>query len=202
MGLFKSSEERRLEREMKIRKGLKNVQRQIRQLERDEKGFIDKAKRAKQLGDVTQLNFIKANLKRTASTRRMMERQLLNMETFNQLRGQAEVQAEFARNLDMIAKSIGEAYGSVNMAEVSKNCSKAVNQYEGMQQTMEMLMDAQTDSMANLDGAQSDDLVSDTEIDSLIDDQIVQEENREIEDAVGNRLQALKARVEKFKDKA
>ena len=95
MGLFKSSEDRRMERDMKIRTGLKKVQRQIRSLEKDEKGFIAKAKKAKQLGDKTQLNFLKANLKRTAATRRLMERQMLNMETFAQLKNQAETQAEF-----------------------------------------------------------------------------------------------------------
>lgn len=202
MGLFKSSEERRLEREMKIRQGLKRIQRQIKQLEKDEKGFIDKARRAKQLGDTTQLNFIKANLKRTAATRRLMERQLLNMETFNQLRSQAEAQAEFARNLNLISQAIGEAYGSVNLAEVHKNCEAGVMKYETMQQTLEMLMEAQSDSMMNLEGAQSDDLITDTEIDSLLDDHIVAEETKEIEDAVGSRLQALKAKVDKLSERA
>lgn len=202
MGLFKSSEERRLERDMKIRGGLKKIQRQIKQLERDEKGFIDKAKRAKQLGDATQLAFIKANLKRTATTRRLMERQLLTIETFNQLRNQAEAQAEFARTLSTISQAISDEYQSVNLAEIHKNCEKAVGQYETMQQTMEMLVDSQSDSMMNLEGSQNDELVSDKEIDALIDDKIVAEEGREIEDAVGSRLDALKARVEKYKDRA
>ena len=40
MGLFKSSDERRLEREMEIRKGLARIKKQIRVQERDEKEFI------------------------------------------------------------------------------------------------------------------------------------------------------------------
>ena len=181
---------------MKIRSGLKKVQRQIRTLEKDEKGFIDKAKRAKQLGDKTQLAFLKANLKRTAATRRMMERQLLNMETFNQLKNQAEAQAEFARSLGLVSKAISESYGSVNLPEIQKDCEKAIGQYEGMQHMMEMFMEQQSDSMMELDGAQSDELVSDKEIDALIDDQIVAEESKEIEDATANRLDALKQRFE------
>jgi len=202
MGLFKSQEERRMERDLKIRQGLKKIQRQIRSLERDEKGFIKKAKRAKQLGDETQLSFIKSNLKRTAANRRLMERQLLNMETFNQLKDQAEAQASFAQSLNLVSQAIGEAYGSVNLPQIQANCAKAVGQYEGMQQMMEMFMEQQTESMMDLDGAQGDELVSDVEIDRLIDDQIVEEEKREIDGVTADRMDRLKARFDKFKDKA
>ncbi len=50
MGLFKSSDERRMEREMEIRKGLSRIKKQIRSMEREEQDFIKKAKRARQLG--------------------------------------------------------------------------------------------------------------------------------------------------------
>ncbi|MHC4473803.1 MAG: hypothetical protein ACYS99_22940, partial [Planctomycetota bacterium] len=165
MGLFKSSEERRLEREMEIRKGLSRIKKQIRSFEREEQEFIKKAKRARQLGDGTQLRVIKANLKRTAYTRRMMERQLLNLEVFKQLKGQAEAQADFARALETVSEAIAESYGSVNLAEVHKNCERAIAQSESMQQMMELMMEQTSESMANMEGAQSDELVTDQEID-------------------------------------
>src|SRR5207248_469273 len=150
-------------------------------LEKDEKDLLKKAKRAKQLGDSTQLNFIKANLKRTAANRRLMERQILNLETFNQLKDQAEAQADFARSLQTVSQSIGEAYGSVNIIEIQKNCEKAVGQYESMQQMMEMFMEQSAESMANVSESQADSIVSDEEIDKLIDEQIVQEEGKAVE---------------------
>jgi hypothetical protein len=202
MGLFKSEDDRRLERDMKIRKGLKRVQRQIRQLEKDEKGFIAKAKRAKQLGDKTQLSFLKGNLKRTAVTRRLMERQLLNMETFNQLKGQAEAQAEFAKSLGLVGRAISDAYGSVDLVQIQKDCEKAVGQYDSMQQMMDMFMESQADSMMDLEGAQDDELVSDKEIDRLLDDEIVAEERQEIDEATASRLDSLRERFERHRDKA
>src|SRR5271166_6587427 len=110
MSLFKSKEERRLERELEMKRGVQRMNKQVRKLEKDEKDFLKKAKRAKQLGDSTQLNFVKANLKRTAANRRLMERQILNLETFNQLKDQAEAQADFARSLQTVSEAIGEAY--------------------------------------------------------------------------------------------
>ena len=201
MALFKSSEDRRLEREMEIRKGLSRIKKQIRQQEKEEKEFIKKAKRAKQLGDNVQLKVIKSNLKRTAYTRRLMERQLLNLEVFKQLKDQAETQADFARALETVSEAIAESYGSVNLAEIHKNCEKAVNQSESMQQVMEMMIDSTNESVSSMEGAQSDELVTDDEIDKLIDEAVVAEETEEIEDKVSSRLDELRDRFEKNRQK-
>lgn len=200
MSLFKSREERRLERELEIKRGVQKMRKHVRSLEKDEKDLLKKAKRAKQLGDGTQLNFIKANLKRTAANRRLMERQILNIETFNQLKDQAEAQADFARSLQTVSQSIGEAYGSVNIVEIQKNCEKAIGQYESMQSMMEMFMESSTESMANLEGAQSDDLVSDDEIDKLIDAQIVSEEGKAVEGSLEEKTKDVLSRLEKEKE--
>lgn len=202
MGLFKSSDERRLEREMEVRKGLSRIKKQIRAQEREEKEFIKKAKRAKQLGDGTQLGFIKASLKRTAYTRRMMERQLLNLEVFKQLKDQAETQADFARALETVSQAIAESYGSVDLAQVQKNCERAISQSESMQQMMEMMMEHSNESISNMEGAQTDELVSDDEIDKMIDEAVVAEETEEAEERVGSRLDALRERFEKNREKA
>ena len=182
MGLFKSAEERKLEREMEIRRGISNAKRHIRQLEKDEKDLIKKAKRAKQLGDKFQLNFIKSNLKRTAFQRRMMERQILNIETFNQLKDQAEAHANFAGSLQTVSTAISEAYGSVNLAEIQKNCEAAIMKAENMQQAMEMMLEQSTDSMMNMESMNADELVSDQEIDKLIEEEVVQEEAKAFEE--------------------
>jgi len=202
MGLFKSSEERKLERDMEIRKGLSRIKKQIRQFEREETDFIKKAKRARKLGDEAQLRVIKSNLKRTAYTRRMMERQLLNLEVFKQLKGQAEAQADFARSLETVSEAIAESYGSVNLAQVHKNCERAINQSESMQSMMDLMMEQTSESMADMEGAQSDDLVSDAEIDNLIDEAIVAEENRDVDGKIGSRLDSLRERFERNRDKA
>jgi len=81
MAIFKSRQQRRLEREIQIKKGLSAIRRQIRNLKRQEKNFLKKAVRARQLGDTTQYNFIRGVIKKTAAQRRMMERQLLAIET-------------------------------------------------------------------------------------------------------------------------
>jgi hypothetical protein len=46
MGLFKSKDERRIEREMKIRGGMRAIERSIRQQEKFADDFIKNARRA------------------------------------------------------------------------------------------------------------------------------------------------------------
>ena len=48
MPLFKTREERRIEREIEVRKGINAIRANIRDLERNEKEYLAKAKRAKQ----------------------------------------------------------------------------------------------------------------------------------------------------------
>src|SRR6478736_3278905 len=54
MGLFKSKDERRVEREMKIRGGLRSIEKSIRQQEKFADDFIKNAQHAKRIGDQQQ----------------------------------------------------------------------------------------------------------------------------------------------------
>src|SRR3954464_12278039 len=77
MGLFKSKDERRIEREMKIRSGMRSIEKSIRQQEKFAEDFIKNARNARQIGDNGQYVFIRGALKKTAAVKKMLERQLL-----------------------------------------------------------------------------------------------------------------------------
>ena len=51
MGLFKSKDERRIEREMKIRGGMRAIEKSIRQQEKFAEDFIKNAQHASKIGD-------------------------------------------------------------------------------------------------------------------------------------------------------
>src|SRR4051794_25730281 len=59
MGLFKSKDERRIEREMKIRSGVRSIERSIRQQEKFAEDFIKNAQHARKIGDNNQYLFIR-----------------------------------------------------------------------------------------------------------------------------------------------
>ncbi len=90
MGMFKSKEEKRIERDIEVRKGVNSLKRNIRDLSKHEISYIQKAKKARKIGDQSQYDFLKRQLKKTAAQRRMRERQLLSIETAVQIKNQAE----------------------------------------------------------------------------------------------------------------
>ena len=65
MGLFKSKDERRVEREMKIRSGMRAIEKSIRQQEKFSADFIKNAQHARKIGDDNQYLFIRGALKKT-----------------------------------------------------------------------------------------------------------------------------------------
>jgi hypothetical protein len=180
MGLFKSREERKLERDMEIRKGINEFRRTIRQLEKHEKDYIQKAKRARQIGAGDQLEFIKKTIKQTAAQRRALERQLLAVETAAQRKSQMEVHGAFARSLAAISKSIAEVFGEIDWIETQKNFEKAMQKAETFEQQVDVFLEATSETMFN-ERAYSEDLISDDEIDRLIDAEVAHEESKAVD---------------------
>ena len=104
MGLFKSSEERRIERDIKIRQGIRRIEKAIREQGKFSDEFIRHAQRAKQIGDEQQYKFIRSSLKKTAAIKRMLERQLLTVKNdWEKAMLQAETMDE---RMDMFLDSI------------------------------------------------------------------------------------------------
>src|SRR5947207_15972600 len=110
MGLFKSKDERRIEREMKVKAGMRSIERSIRQQEKFAEDFIKNARHAREIGDDGQYQFIRSALKKTAVVKKMLERQLLSIKNAMQISQQAQGSAQFADSMNVMAKQIGAIF--------------------------------------------------------------------------------------------
>src|SRR3954462_11815794 len=110
MGLFKSKDERRAEREMKIRQGMRSIERSIRQQEKFADDFIKNAQHARKIGDDGQYNFIGSALKRTAAVKKMVERQFMSIITATLIHQQAPARQNFAPRTTLMAAEIGRIF--------------------------------------------------------------------------------------------
>ena len=164
MGMFKSKEEKRIERDIEVRKGVNSLKRNIRDLAKHEFSYIQKAKKAKKIGDNSQYDFLKRQLKKTAGQRRMRERQLLSIETAVQIKNQAESDADFAKSMGAVAKAVSEVYGSVDFAKTQKNFEKAMMQADTLQQQMEIFLEMTQEHVMSGEVEGEDQVVSDAEI--------------------------------------
>ena len=168
MGLFKSKEERRVQRDMEIKKSISKIKRHLSQLEKSEQEWLDKAKRAKKLDSAEQLAFMRKSLKATAFQRRMIERQLLTIEAAKQMKDQAESYSMFAESMGAVSKSIAEVYNNTDLEATQVQFEKAMSQAESMSQRMDIFLDMSKDSLFNAESSMGEELISDDEIDRMI----------------------------------
>ena len=197
MGLFKSSHDRKIERDIEIRKGVASLRRNIRDLGKHEHSYIDKAKRAKKIGDKEQLSFLKRMLKKTAAQKRMRERQLLSIETAVQIKNQAESDADFAKSMGSVAKAVSEVYGSVDFAKTQKNFEKAMMQAETLQQQMEIFLEMTQEHVMSGEVEGEDQVVSDAEIDKMLDEEVQHEEGGSLDKEIEKGLKDIQDELDR-----
>ena len=181
MGLFKSKDERRIEREMKIRGGMRAIERSIRQQEKFADDFIKNARRARQIGDEGQYQFIRNALKKTAAVKKMLERQLLAIKNAMLIQQQAAASQQFAESMALMAREIGRVFGEMDLTKTQAQWERAVAQAGSMEERMEIFLESMEQSaIAGAPTSAKEELVSDEEIDRMIQADVLAAEKQEL----------------------
>ena len=181
MGLFKSKEERRIDREMKIRQGMKAIERSIRQQEKFTDDFIKNAQHARKIGDKNQYAFIRGALKKTAAVKKMLERQLLSIKNAMLIQQQAAASRQFAESMTLMAQEIGQTFKEMDLTKTQADWERAVAQAGSVEEKMDVFLDSMEQSAIS-GGVSSarEDLVSDDEIDRMIQADVLASEKTEL----------------------
>jgi hypothetical protein len=181
MGLFKSKEERKIEREMKIRAGMRAIEKSIRQQEKFSGDFIKNAQHAKKIGDEGQYAFIRSALKKTATVKRMLERQLLSIKNAMLIQQQAAAGQEFAGSMNLMAQEISRTFGEMDLTKTQAQWEKAVAQAGSMEERMEVFLDSMEQSASSgASEGSGKELVTDDEIDRMIQADVLAAEKQEL----------------------
>jgi hypothetical protein len=195
MSLFKSAEERRIERDIKIRQGVRRIEKSIREQAKFQDEFIRNAQQAKKIGDQSQYTFIRNSLKKTATIRKMLERQLLSVKNALLIKRQAEASADFAKSMGLMATEIGKLFGETDLVKTQADWEKAMVQSQTMEERMNMFLDTVEDVAAqDVEMSAASEVVSDAEIDRLIEAETEAEHQKELD-----KLSALRAELDSLK---
>lgn len=195
MALFKSAEERRIERDIKIRQGVRRIEKSIREQGKFQDEFIRNAQQAKKIGDQSQYTFIRNSLKKTATIRKMLERQLLSVKNALLIKRQAEASADFAKSMGLMAMEIGKLFGETDLVKTQADWEKAMVQSQTMEERMNMFLDTVEDVAAqDVEMSGASEVVSDAEIDRLIEAETEAEHQKELD-----KLSALRAELDSLK---
>ncbi len=197
MGLFKSKEERRIERNLQVRKAIAQIRRQIAANTRHEADYIAKAKRARRLGWNNQYEFLKKAVKKTATIKVRLERQLLALESAVQIKEQAEGHYEFANAMNALSRSIAEVFGATDMAKTQVNFEKAMAKAESLEERMDAFLEMTSESMFDYEGSAEGELVSDADIDKMLEEETAHEERVGVDDEIEKDISAIQKEIEK-----
>ena len=201
MALFKSAEERRIERDIKIRQGIRRIEKAIREQGKFQDEFVRNAQRARQMGDASQYQFIRNSLKKTAAIKKMLERQLLAVKNALLIKRQAEASADFTQAMGTMATEIGKLFGATDLVKTQADWEKAMVQSQTMEERMSMFLDSIEDIAAQDTSAAPSEAITDEEIDRLIEAEADATQAKEVQKLEGLRaeLEALKGQTEKQK---
>jgi len=180
MGLFKSKDERRIEREMKIRQGVRAIERSIRQQEKFAEDFIKNAQHAKKIGDNGQYLFIRNALKKTASVKKMLERQLLAIKNAMLIQQQAASSQQFAESMNLMAREIGRVFGEMDLTKTQADWERALLQAGSMEERMEVFLESMESAATSGESTTSVEAVTDDEIDRMIQADVLAQEKAEL----------------------
>lgn len=196
MALFKSNEERRIEREMKIRQGIRRIERAIREQGKFTDEFVVNARRAQSIGDNKQYQFIRNSLKKTMVIRKVLERQLLSVKNALLIKRQAEASADFTKAMSLMAGEIGKLFGETDLVKTQADWEKAMMQSQTMEERMNMFLDSIEDIAQQDVETTTSETVADDEVDRLISAEVDAEQAREMD-----RLSGLRAELDQLKGK-
>lgn len=195
MSLFKSSEERRIERDIKIRQGIRRIEKSISEQNKFTNEFIRNARRAKEIGDTGQYNFIRSSLKKTAAVKKMLERQLLAVKNALIIKRQAEASSDFASAMGTMAREISRMFGETDLVKTQMEWEKALVQAQTMEERTTMFLET-IESAAMSDTADTPaEIVTDEEIDAMIEAEAESEHAKDVDE-----LAALRAELNAVKD--
>lgn len=195
MGLFKSKEERRLERDIKIRQGIRRIEKAIAEQNKFTDEFVKNARQAKQIGDTSSYNFIRSSLKKTATIRKMLERQLLAVKNALLIKRQAEATADFAGAMSMMAREVAQLYGETDLSKTQLQWERALAQSTTMEERMSLFLDAVEQGAAADVSASPAEAISDDEIDRMIAAEEAVEQARD-----SQQMSALRAELDALKN--
>jgi len=167
-GLLKSRQQRQLERDMAIQNVLDLHKRRIRELNKHERGYCEKAVRAKRQGDEGNYQKLAKLLVQTMNERRRIESALLTFEALVQTKEKIEGYGQFAKGLQAATKSISSVFKNVDLAKTVEELNLAMARAKQMDRAMTLVLDRVSDTALVGEYEADEEAVGIDQIDSMI----------------------------------
>lgn len=189
--LFKSRRRRQLEREVAVQQVLNLHRRRIKELEKHEREYGQKAVRARREGDKNNYRKLVRLLAQTINERRRLQSSLLSFEALVQTQKRVEGYAAFADGMKNATKAIAEVFRDIDLDKVVVQLDTAVSQAQSLDVAMDNVLDRISTTLFEGPESTAEDAVSVEEIDKMLG-----EETEHAEESADDEIERLLGTVE------
>ncbi len=192
MGLFKSKQDKEIEKKMLIKKTMNSMQKHISKLEEQKKVYIEAAKSAKQKGLTAQVNLAISGLKMTMAQQKKAQEMMLNFEITSQMKDMTMMTSEFLKGMSTLSKEMTKLTDNKDFAKVQKQFEVAMSSVDKRSMEMEVFLDMSSSEFASQSVDPSG--IKDEEIMALIDD-VASDDELATETNIDDELKSLREKM-------
>lgn len=193
MGLFKSKQQKEIEKKMLIKRTINTMNKQINRLEDQKQVFIDAAKRAKSKGLDAQFNLALSGYKMTVQQQRRAQEMLLNFEITAQMKDVTMMTSEFLRGMSSISQEMTKLADAKEFAKIQAQFEEAMVAVETQTDQMDNFMEMSQETFYNQSKDKSGKM-SDEEIEKFVLEQVAQDSLSP--EAIDREMEELKKKIE------
>ncbi|MBE6625465.1 MAG: hypothetical protein E7622_07475 [Ruminococcaceae bacterium] len=165
MGLFKSKEEKERERNMAIKKSMRDLEKHIVELEKGEKVFAEAVRIAQEQNLPQQIEKARQGLKESITEKKRTYMMLLDARMMVQRRDMMARQKTFLGAVKTITKSIFESMKGVNVSKIAAGFDEAIEGAMAQTEEFDGMIDQ---TLSSGDFSSNSYEVSDEEIDKIL----------------------------------
>ncbi|MBP3431964.1 MAG: hypothetical protein J6K39_03835 [Clostridia bacterium] len=199
MGLFKSKQQKEIEKKMLIKRTINTMNKQINRLEEQKKVFIEAAKRAKLKDLDTQFNLALSGYKMTVQQQKRAQEMLLNFEITAQMKDVTMMTSEFLRGMSDISKEMTKLADAKEFAKIQAQFEEAMVAVETQTDQMDNFMEMSQETFYNAGKDKSGKQMSDEELEKFIMEQATQDELST--ESIEKEMEELRKKIEADADK-
>jgi len=194
MGLFKSKQQKEIEKKMLIKRTINTMNKQINRLEEQKKVFIEAAKKAKLKDLDAQFNLALSGYKMTVQQQRRAQEMLLNFEITAQMKDVTMMTSEFLRGMSDISKEMTKLADAKEFAKIQAQFEEAMVAVETQTDQMDNFMEMSQETFYNAGKDKSGKEMSDEELEKFIMEQASQDELSS--ESIDKEMEELRKKIE------
>ena len=189
---IEAQKEKEMVARMNVKRTLGMMKKSTAKLDTFKKEYIEKARLASAAGNKQTYQLAKSGLKLCLSKQRFLETMIANFEISLEIADMNQVIGDFVKGMNTISEQMKTVTSTVDMTKAQAAYEKALANNAGQYEALDAFLNTAADSIETMDGIEG--TVSDSELDSLIQNKTIEEESA-YDNEIESKLSEIQSRI-------